>query len=135
MILGMIILRCNNEKEYFTEEGKYDYHILKDGEYGCGSIYDLEPIKDVDECKEASKKFSNTYIPSIFEGVNSFENINPYCTLTNYEYDQHISFNNELCDENNTDNCIDNSKEFYTHTEDNCENVSNGVQLGIDLTL
>ena len=133
MILGMIILRCNNEKEYFTEEGKYDYHILKDGEYGCGSIFDLEPIKDVDECKEASKKFSNTNIPSIFEGVNSFENINPYCTLTNYEYDQHISFNNELCDENNTDNCIDNSKEFYTHTEDNCENGSNGVQLGIDL--
>ena len=127
----MIILRCNNEKEYFTEEEKiYDYHILKDGEYGCGSIFDLEPIKNVHECKEASKKFSNPYKPATFVSKDYLLDSNYYCSLRNLGSNQYVDFNSKLCNneyDEYENSCEDNNNEpFYTHSEDNCE-IGKGV--------
>ena len=132
IILGMIILRCNNEKEYFTEKKKYDYHILKDGEYGCGSIYDLEPIKDVYECIDASRKFSNPFKPPTFVDIDYILNSNYYCSLRNIGSNQYVDFNSKLCNNEYKNSCEDNNNEpFYTHSEDNCE-IGKGVGKELD---
>ena len=43
-------------------KNKIKYSILRNGEFGCGSMFDLLPIKDVEECKIAANKFTSTYM-------------------------------------------------------------------------
>ena len=74
-------------------KNKIKYSILRNGEFGCGSMFDLLPIKDVEECKIAANKFTSTYDPAGYVGHYNFDNDIHYCNLTKEGGNRYTYFN------------------------------------------